>query len=255
MRLSWSFTLSVLIHASLTLVYCLGLLTVSGRHAVSQEVEFKPRWDGVAKPKRPKQNVEPKGASSSSEAPALYSFHRYAGQLRQICDLLERDHRRERVGQVAFDEIRAGMECKSCKAFLREIVEQCHYRKKPVVRQTVTPAPAMENDATPSTDAATPTPAASASVPQAARHPLTETLDRTSSFSSELYERDAGEGAIFESVRFFADVLMKQEDLSPAEREYYGIFTAYLLSAWDGRPNSPLEGQAPSRQDVRALFE
>jgi hypothetical protein len=70
-----------------------------------------------------------------------------------------------------------------------------------------------------------------------------------------LYEKDGGDGVVFESVQFFADVLMKQDDLSPAEREYYGIFTAYLLSAWHGRPNSPIESPALLKEDVRTLFE
>ena len=252
MRLCWSFAVSALISATRTLVCALGVSIACSRHAVSQEPELKPRWDGVVKPKRSKPPEERQQAPASIENHALYSFDRYADQLRQICNLLERDHRRERLSRAAFDEIRIGVACKSCKAFLREVVEQCHYRKTVVPRPTVATKQATE---TPATDGATPTGAASVTTLAAARYPLTEALDRVSSLSSMLYERDGGDGTVFESVRFFADVLMRLEDLSPAERDYYGIFTAYLLSAWDGRPNSLLESHAPLKEDVRSLFE
>jgi hypothetical protein len=185
----------------------------------------------------------------------MYSFDRYSRQLREVCNLLERDHRRERVGRVAFDEVRVGVSCKSCKAFLKEVIEQCPYRKQVAPRPTATAAPSAEILATPGVDAVAGASATSTPAPIPSRYPLTELLDRTSALSSELYERDAGEGAVFESVKFFVDVLMKQKDLTPGERDYYGVFTAYLLSAWEGRPNSPLESGEPSKQDVQSLFE
>lgn len=255
MRLCWSFALSALINTTLTLVCGQGWLIVSSRNAASQEAEFKPRWDGVAKPKRAKQAVARKETPPSLETAVIYSFDRYAWQLRQICNLLERDHRRERVSQAAGAEIRAGGSCKSCKAFLKEIVEQCHYRKTVVVRPTVGAKPSTEILATPSGDTIAGVSAMPTAEPIAARYPLTELIDRTSALSSELSERDAGEGAIFESVKFFVDLLMKQKDLTPAERDYYGIFTTYLLSAWSGREESSLESSKPSKEELRALFE
>lgn len=253
MRLSWSFGVSAVISTTAILACAQGVIIACSRNAASQEVEFKPRWDGVAKPRRPKQAEERQQTPVSTEDRSIYSFDRYADQLRQICNLLERDHRRERLSKAAFEEIRVGVPCKSCKAFLREVVEQCHYRKMVVPRPSVV---AGQLAVTPSADNATPRPSGSVVVaPAAARYPLTEALDRVSSLSSTLYDKDGGEGGVFEAVRFFADVVMKQGDLTPAERDYYGIFTTYLLSAWHGRPNSPLESPAPLKEEIRDLFE
>lgn len=224
------------------------LLAMNIRPVIAQEVEFKPRWDGVEKPRRAKKTEQRQDTPAISETPVIYSFDRYSKQLREICNLLDRDHRRERVGKAAFDEVRDGVSCKSCKAFLREVIEQCHYRRK------ISPTPTREV-ATPSGGSVTTVPTVAAETPAAARYPLTELLDRTSELSSDLYQRDAGEGEVLESVKYFVDLLMKQKDLTEGEREYYGIFTTYLLSAWDGRPNSPLVGVEPSKQEVRSLFE
>ena len=226
--------------------------------ARSQEVDFKPRWDGIEKPKRARPPEKtPESIGDSRPAP-VFSFERYAPRLREICNFLELDHRRDRLGKIAFDDVRSGSPCKSCRALLKEVVEQCQYRKKVVIRPTAAPKPAE------GTAHVTPTPGSAennaadksgSQAPQGARYPRTDLLDATSALSAEFYERDSGQGATFESVKYFADLIERQGDLSPAERDYFGIFTSYLLSAWMGRPDSPLEASEPSKEEIRELFQ
>jgi len=237
--------------------------SAAGRLAEGQEVDFKPRWDGVEKPKRvrtPENTLNPQGAGQLAP---VFSFGRYRSRLREICNLMEFDRRRERLGKIAFEDLRNGNPCKSCRPLLKEVVEQCQYRKKVVVRPTVAARPAetatsmADQNATPLADF---TPAvgsrsAENNAPEAARYPRTDLLDATSALSVEFYERDSGQGATFESVKYFADLIERQGDLSPAERDYFGIFTSYLLSAWMGRPDSPLEASEPSKEEIRELFQ
>jgi hypothetical protein len=254
MRQYWSFAWLRVIVAATGVLGGVALAGINIGLVTAQEVEFKPRWDGVEKPRREKKPANRPQTITTPETPIIYSFDRYSKQLRGICNLLERDHRRERVGSVAFDEVRSGASCKSCKAFLKEVIEQCEYRKKlaPLPTGTVVSA---DIPATPSGDVVPSSPTAASDSPGAARYPLTELLDRAGELSSELYERDRGEGALFESVTYFVNLLMKRSDLTPGERDYYGIFTTYLLSAWEGRPESPLESGAASKQEVQSLFK
>jgi hypothetical protein len=200
-------------------------------------------------------------ADGSGQVAPVFSFDRYSSRLREICNLMELDHRRERLGKIAFDDIRNGTPCKSCRALLKEVVEQCQYRKKVVIRPTTAPKASPTTPATPADSvvsvATTPTSTEKSvqEVPQAARYPRTDLLDATSALSAEFYERDSGEGATFESVKYLADSIMGQGGLTPAERDYFGIFTAYLVSAWSGRPDSPFETPEPSREEVRELFK
>lgn len=239
-------------------------LLLSSRLVWAQEAPFKPRWDGVERSKRTRPAISTPDSSSTGENAAVYSFDRYSGKLREICNLMELDRRRERLGKVAFDDIRNGSPCKSCRALLKEVVEQCQYRKRVVLRPTPAPkatppsepsdgpgeqTPPPSTERTPSTATAIPTDLG------AARYPRTDLLDRTSALSAEFYERDAGDGPTFESVKYFTDILIGQTDLTPAERDYFGIFATYLLSAWKGRDESPLEDAGPSREEVRALFD
>lgn len=222
----------------------------TGCAAQAQEVDFNPRWDAVEKPKRvrtPENTLKPELAG---QVAPVFSFDRYSYRLREICNLMELDHRRERLGKIAFDDIRNGTPCKSCRALLKEVVEQCQYRKKVVIRPTAAPKSSPASAATTPNSPEKPEPEA----PPSARYPRTDLLDATSSLSAEFYERDSGDGATFESVKHLVDIIVGQADLSPAERDYFGIFTAYLVSAWSGRPDSPLETSEPSKEEVRELF-
>ena len=243
-------------------VVLLSLLCGRPTSLQAQDAPFKPRWDAIERSSRHKFIQPTPAGSSANENTAVYSFDRYSGQLREICNLMELDHRRERFGKAAFDDIRNGTPCKSCRAFLKEVVEQCQYRKKVVVRPTPSPRstatplpgePSGQSTVPPPqhTAAATPTP----SEPQRARYPRTELIDRVSALSADLYERDTGDGPLFESINYLSKLLVGQKDLSPAERDYFGIVTTYLLSAWSGRADSPLEHTGPDREGVRALFD
>jgi hypothetical protein len=107
-------------------------------------------------------------------------------------------------------------------------------------------------------EAPTPSPSPSPTpspTPQPARYPSTELVDATSRLSQELYELEPGFGSTFDAVRKLAGALLEQQGLSPAERDYYSIFNSYLLSAWEGRPGSPLDPRVQAKEDVSELFQ
>lgn len=108
----------------------------------------------------------------------------------------------------------------------------------------------------PVTTSASPSPTASPT-PQPARYPSTELIDAASRLSQGLYELEPGFGAgtTFEATQRLSRDLLSQKDLSPAERDYYSIFSAYLLSAWEGRPGSPLDPRVQAKEDVSELFQ
>jgi hypothetical protein len=102
------------------------------------------------------------------------------------------------------------------------------------------------------TAAATSTPAPT---PQPERHPSTELVDAVSRLSQGLYELEPGFGNTFFATQKLSEDLLGQKDLTPAERDYYSIFSAYLLSAWEGRPGSPLDPRVRAKEDVSELFQ
>jgi hypothetical protein len=70
-------------------------------------------------------------------------------------------------------------------------------------------------------------------------------------------------------VEYLSKTLAGVEDLTPAERDYYGILNTYLLSAWQGRVADDESTEAPvgktaaskragkesKRQQLDAIFE
>jgi hypothetical protein len=113
-------------------------------------------------------------------------------------------------------------------------------------------ADAVEIEPTKAPPTATPSPSPT---PQPARYPSTEVIDAVSRLSAGLYELEPGFGATFEAARTLSQQLLSQDELTAAERDYYALFSSYLLSAWEGRPDSPLDPRVQAREDVSELFQ
>lgn len=219
-------------------VFCI-ILSSGGPHcmlsATAEDVPFHPRFDGIEH--RSKKQSEPTPISNS-EMKEIYSFDRFSGSLKQVCDLLESDGRKTRVYEMARERLRDPSLTKSYRALLKEIVLRC--KPKLDVPSDQSPRETPETESTPK---------------PAARYPSTALLDRVSALSSSMYERDAGVGPVFLATRELADNLRKETLNIPAERDYFAIFNEYLLSAWQGRPEAPLEPTQPSQTDIHSLFQ
>lgn len=113
-------------------------------------------------------------------------------------------------------------------------------------------AEAAEAQPTKAPPTATPSPSPT---PQPARYPSTEAIDAVSRLSAGLYELEPGFGATFEASRTLSQKLLALDELTPAERDYYSLISSYLLSAWEGRPDSPLDPRVQAREDVSELFQ
>lgn len=223
------------------LIPCLFCVTLSSRRlnnvlsANAQDVPFHPRLDGIEHKSKKRSETTP---ISNSEIKEIYSFDRFSGSLKQVCDLLESDGRKTRVYEMARDRLRDPSLTKSYRALVKEVVLRCKPRLDVPSDQSPRETPEAES---------TPKPAA--------RYPSTALLDRVSALSSLMYERDAGIGPVFLATRELADNLRKETLNIPAERDYFAIFNEYLLSAWQGRPEAPLEPTQPSQTDIHSLFQ
>jgi hypothetical protein len=93
--------------------------------------------------------------------------------------------------------------------------------------------------------------------------PSTALLDTASRLSTSFYEVDPQQGGIYQAVANLTKTLLGISDLTPAERDYYGILTTYLLCAWDGRELDAAGGSATEqrskkraeREQLNQLFE
>jgi len=219
--------------------------TICGGVAVSaQEVEFNPRYDGISSKK--KSGVE--GTPTPSAAvEVLYSFDRWRPQLSEICRLLEVDRRRERLFAFIVSQLKARPKNTSYRSLLQEARIDCASRVTAKASPTPDRRATKEEELTP-TPEAVPTPAA-------ARYPSVELLNYLSAVSVEMYKRDPGSGGTFEAVNVFVNTLLAEKDLTAAERDYYDIFRAYFLAAWDGRPGGPFEPTPIPRERIRELFQ
>ena len=220
--------------------------TTLGAHA--QEVEFHPRYDGIPVKKGSKGAATPTPRTDSSGG-VIYSFARWKTGISDVCRLLELDRRRERVYRFVVSELKARPKSTSLRALLQEVKVDCASRSgvKPAPGPTLAPAGAP---------AETPEPAPTGEpAPASARYPSTELLNQLSALSAEMYERDAGAAGAFEAVNLFTGALLAQKDLTAAERDYFGIFRAFLLAAWEGRPGGPLEPTPVSREKIKELFQ
>jgi len=201
----------------------------------ADDVPFHPRFDGVERRKKAPAVLTPLPEVDKRE---IYSFERFSPFVKQVCELLESDGRMTELYEMARVRSRDPSLSTSYRALLREIALRC----KPKLEL---PTPSNGEQ----------TPAAEITPAAAQRYPSTALLDRVSALSSAMYERDPGNGPVFHAVRELADTLRKESLEVPGERDYFAIFNEYLLSAWHGRPEAPLEPTQPSQADIHSLFQ
>jgi hypothetical protein len=183
---------------------------------------------------------------SKPEKNELLSFSKYENRLKQICTEMESDGRRERLAEVAAKEAKAIDSCPSCRALWRSIDRSC---RKPVkierpVRKKSAPKEGEEAALAEETPTPTPTP-----VPHRERYPSPAVLDLVSRLSDSLFEADQA-GGVRKAVDYVKNVLLATNDLNPGEKDYFEIFTAYLLAAWQGRAAAhPTPAHSPGELD------
>jgi hypothetical protein len=208
---------------SLVTLFLFSILTLD--RADSQDVSFTPRHDAIStEKKRPKRKSTP--IAEVNKAPQLYSLARYNLLFQEMCRLLDADMRRDRVYRVCKAAVEEEQGCSSCRALLRQIAQSCSSKTQP--KKTTA---------------------------QPRRYPRTDLVDVVSRLSEGLQEFGPGPGPVFDAVKSFESHLMGVGDLSPGERDYYGVLLTYFFSAWEGRPNSPLSAGTPSPSEIAELFQ
>lgn len=224
--------------------------------STAQEVSFTPRYDGISSeagrpnvPKRSKPNQTEEADAAS--APQLHSLGRFNGLFQEMCQLLELEQRRERIQRIAKNASDDEQECPSCRAFARQIAQSC--ATKPRMKKS-TKGKSPEGQ-TVNLASATPLNDAKAGERLLKRYPRTDLVDVLSRLSEGLHGESPGQGPAFMALKSFEQRLFSVPDLTPGERDYYGIVVAYLYSAWAGRPGSPLEIATPSPEEVAELFK
>jgi hypothetical protein len=199
----------------------------------------------------------------------VFSFGRFEKGFKSLCAELEDDQRRMKVFLLAQARAKDPNECPSCRALWRSISGTCRQVKKDPAKAPTKAKkkkkPESEEHAESHADgggeAATPAPAPTA-IP-AARMPSTSALDDASLLSNAFYEADPKRGGIYQAVLNFKTILLAQPGLTPAEKDYYGILTTYLLCAWEGRESGPAPGSpeatggrgAKSKRELQQMFE
>lgn len=223
----------------------------------AQEVSFTPRYDGVesgieSQLKRTKKTPTP--VTEVARAPQLYSLARFNLLFRDMCELLEADGRRSRIYSAARQGSDDEQICPSCRALARQIAQSC----APKIRLKKEPARPQETP-TVATGGVGVVGAATSGIsgaegPPQVRYPRTELVEVLSKLSAALYDFSPGKGPVFDAIRSFELRIFSLPELTLGERDYYGIYFTYLLSAWAGRPESPLDSATPSPEEVSKLF-
>jgi|GEM_PF-2423734 len=259
---------------ALSLLLILGQLIFFMECGYCQEDTFTPRYDAISpEKKRPKKKATPQ--IDVKKSPPLYSMARYNLLFQEMCRLLEADARRDRVYRVSKEAVEEEQGCSSCRAFLRQMAQSCAPKAK--LKKVDTPAPTPTITANPegaqageirsaasSDSIAEPsqiapeiseTPDVAITEPQPRRYPRTDLVDVVSRLSDELHDFGPGPGSVFDAVKSFESHLIGVPDLSPGERDYYGVLLSYMFSAWEGRPDSPLSAGTPSPDEIAELFQ
>ncbi len=235
------------------------LFLVCVHNASAQGVDYNPtKTEGVSPDEADEEEEE--------KPNTVFSFGRFEKGIRSLCAELEVDQRRMRIFTLAQARAKDPTECPSCRAFWRSLNGSCRQvkkepknastQKKKKKVKSEAPEEGAEADAAP-TPEATPTP-----IP-AARMPSTVVLDDASLLSNAFYDADPKRGGVFQAVSNFEKVLLSQKDLTRAEKDYYGILTTYLLSAWQGREldasgasgASGAEKPGAKQRELEQLFE
>ena len=147
----------------------------------------------------------------------LYSFDRYEPKFRTICTKMEQDGRADKLAALAEVAMKQEQDGPSCKAFWRMIFDACRKIKSKQVttkkqEEPLTEAPVLRQ-----------------------RYPAIDVIDATSALSSLMYADQPGLTPTLKTLKIVTDKLLSNPSLSTAERDYYTIFTTYLLAAWQGR--------------------
>jgi predicted component of type VI protein secretion system len=227
---------------------------------LSQEDSFNPRYEGAEEERKVEGEPSPTPNDITKEQ-KIYSLARFNFIFQEMCDGLDAEGRRMRVLQVSKLALQEESSCASCRAFYRQLIQTCatpvRIKGKPTEPPaTVTPEPAADDAAKQgvvegaATPAVTPTP-----LPQPGRYPRTDVVHAASRLSHVLYEMEPGAGSTFKAVKGFEVRLMALKDLTPGERDYYGVLSTYLLSAWQGREDSALEPKRLKREEIADLFQ
>ncbi len=188
--------------------------------------------DGVAfTPRKDAQDVGVKPKKPASFTPEVvkreFSFLRYEGLFRNLCDALSADGRRERVLEVGREVFPKENECLACKALWRTVLAACSPRSERLAsrpRRRVTPG---------SEEQATPTPVAEQHVGE--RLPSVEVIEAASEISIRMQKDEPGDAPNLMALERVMGRLQQQQGLSPAERDYYSALEQYLCAAWKGR--------------------
>lgn len=258
------------LRVALVLALCFGEL-VTGADLVAQEVSFTPRMDAIddnPRQKRPKSVVETPVVTPKPQA--VYSFARFAPKLKLVCERLRVEGRNQRVYDVAKQALAEDQDCASCRALYRQFVLLCE-TKVDRSAKPLTPTPTVAPSATPDLKAGefnplskfdgkddnTPTPTVTPTPepPQPVRYPSTELIDVLSRLSAEMYDFEPGSGSTFVALKAVVDRLLQVNGLTPGERDYFSVFGGFMLAAWEGRPESPLEVAPVSPTEVAELFQ
>ena len=147
----------------------------------------------------------------------LYSFDRYEPKFRTICTKMEQDGRADKLAALAEVAMKQEQDGPSCKAFWRMIFDACRKIKSKQVSTKKQEEPLTE-----------------ATVLRQ-RYPAIDVIDATSALSSLMYADQPGLTPTLKILKIVTDKLLSNPSLSTAERDYYTIFTTYLLAAWQGR--------------------
>jgi hypothetical protein len=228
--------------------------------ALSQDALFNPSTEEKRREEEPEE--KPQGS-------VVLSFARFEPQMRSLCAEMEADLRRARLLALAQARVKNTQDCPSCRALWRSVVSACRQgssdkkkssqkvsnKKKPL-------DPANDGESSTPTLEPTPTPA----VP--ARYPSTAAVDAASRLSNKMYEQDPLGGGVYEALGYLSKTLTGLSDLTPAEKDYFGILTTYLVSAWQGRlaseessdaasgsNPSKRSGKASKREQLDSIFE
>ena len=248
--------LRALLVVSLLAFICIGDVRVPG--VLAQDFDPEPFF---------KPLVEPSPTRKPSGPPAVFSFSRFEGSLRALCQEIEVDGRREVLVRVATREAaRKDDTCISCRALWRTVLSACAKLgpkptpalklNTPKVTATAVaegvPTDVTEGgEATPTSVPVPPTPTPK----QKPRAPSTTALDIASRISSTAYDADSGGGGVTRAFQNMVTTVMSSKDLSVAEREYYETLFTFLMAAWQGRERSDGDVVPTPEVNVDEFFE
>lgn len=214
------------------------LFTASANDGVTEVSEVKRKPE--EKPKKIKQ---------------IQSFTRFEGAMRKVCEDLASEGRRDKIFELAVIRKKEEKICLPCRALWASLASACRPPKatqpKPVKKNKKVDEEAEGAGEEGGEVEATPTPSPTA-IPLR-RYPSPALLDQVSRLAVAIYEFDEeGESAKL-ALDTFSTTLLQLPALTVAERDYYEIFTTFLLAPWQGLPVTPTP--KAEEEDMSIFFE